>query len=928
MSTSLGRGAKLKHYALLAILCTVLFLLMESYLLMAGYGLLWRTDGVAIYYALFVYEGKLLRNIARALMAGTIPSVPLYTFFEGYGADAYVTMSNSLFDPFNLLSAFFPTKYMEYGFYLTMLLRLIGTAWTFSMYCFHKEKDPSSTLVGSLSYATCGFVLMLGLQRHPKFLNFALLIPLLLIEADRLFEGKRDWRLSIIIALAFIWTPVFTWMLCVLMLGYCLIKYAFMPRARSAFDFFTLVGAFIMRIALGFALGAVVAAPVILELMSESRVTESSSVVPLFYTFRYYMSLCSNIIGISMSSRTLYAGIVPFILVLVFIMNGRLFDRDEHRAWSVGLFVVGVMLVIPWFGSMFNGFNYVTDRWMPIASFCFSYIVVLCVPVVQELDERRRRILAVVLFLILAVSSCMTTIEMKWKALYQVLPCLCFVIAVFGIFRFEKKQMVRALSIMIIVPAALHLVIYGGPVGTNYAEEFVTFGKAWKTLALDTAADAAKATDMEPGYRYSQAAVSGVSNGALTDQVYGIDFCLSMYNQPVDDFRNGLEVANNKNNHRYAGNDGRLAVDLVSGAKYFIAKEQNVFRVPASFEEISHTDNDYYVYETDAALGIAFLYDKAISRETYDALNPAARQEALLQGCVVDEVGNMEAVKPVSAAQTCPFELSYDEDNMIVEEGSVTTRKGGCTLTITTKSLPESETYLRITDLRLDGKNNQDTAELFGRSFSQSPRKWLQDAMFNDPTAGTIKVKTKLGSRTLTFPTPEDNVWSGRDDWCINLGYSKEPIEKIVVTFSNRGIYTFSEMEVVSQPVEPLLEEAKLLQKGHISGLVFGTDSVAATFTTDADNTLAFFSIPYSRGWRATVDGQPASVIQANVGFMAVQIETTGSHHVELHYRTPGLLIGAAVTVTAAVGWCALTVRERRKSKAVTAQRAAHVSYD
>ncbi len=54
---------------------------------------------------------------------------------------------------------------------------------------------------------------------------------------------------------------------------------------------------------------------------------------------------------------------------------------------------------------------------------------------------------------------------------------------------------------------------------------------------------------------------------------------------------------------------------------------------------------------------------------------------------------------------------------------------------------------------------------------------------------------------------------------------------------------------------------------------------------------MLFFSIPYTEGWSATVNGETVEVEKANVGFMAIPI-TEGENHVVLKYRTPWLTSG------------------------------------
>lgn len=59
--------------------------------------------------------------------------------------------------------------------------------------------------------------------------------------------------------------------------------------------------------------------------------------------------------------------------------------------------------------------------------------------------------------------------------------------------------------------------------------------------------------------------------------------------------------------------------------------------------------------------------------------------------------------------------------------------------------------------------------------------------------------------------------------------------------------------------------------------------------------TLVFFSVPYDAGWSATVNGEKAEIIKANIGFMAVQVPA-GVSEIRFDYVTPQLKLGLTVS--------------------------------
>jgi hypothetical protein len=56
----------------------------------------------------------------------------------------------------------------------------------------------------------------------------------------------------------------------------------------------------------------------------------------------------------------------------------------------------------------------------------------------------------------------------------------------------------------------------------------------------------------------------------------------------------------------------------------------------------------------------------------------------------------------------------------------------------------------------------------------------------------------------------------------------------------------------------------------------------------------------HARGWRATVDGRPQPMAQANLAFRAVRVPA-GQHAVEMVYRPVGALVGGLVTLVSVV---------------------------
>lgn len=84
-------------------------------------------------------------------------------------------------------------------------------------------------------------------------------------------------------------------------------------------------------------------------------------------------------------------------------------------------------------------------------------------------------------------------------------------------------------------------------------------------------------------------------------------------------------------------------------------------------------------------------------------------------------------------------------------------------------------------------------------------------------------------------------------------------------------------------------------QQSCADSFVYDSHGFSSEITLDEPE-LVFFSVPYSTGWTAEVNGEPADVEKVSYGFMAVRAEA-GANRIEFRYRTPGLRTGLYVTL-------------------------------
>ena len=93
--------------------------------------------------------------------------------------------------------------------------------------------------------------------------------------------------------------------------------------------------------------------------------------------------------------------------------------------------------------------------------------------------------------------------------------------------------------------------------------------------------------------------------------------------------------------------------------------------------------------------------------------------------------------------------------------------------------------------------------------------------------------------------------------------------------------------------------DCEKLKETSAKSFVYDTRGFTATVSREKDS-LVFFSVPYDKGWSATVNGSPAEIEKVNSGFMAVKVPS-GDSRIRFIYTTPGLSEGLATTAITAV---------------------------
>ncbi|MDO4295622.1 MAG: YfhO family protein, partial [bacterium] len=204
-----------------------------------GRSFIWGYDGLYQTYTAMQYYSRYWKEFFSSVLAGH-PSLPMVDSTVGLGFDVFTSLNHYGFgDPLQLVSLLFTEETMEVGYAFLTLLRfyLAGLAFgAYAMFVTERKRAILPLLAGAISYCFCGFALYAGV-RHPYFMNSLIYLPLLLLGAERILQGKRGTLLTLMVAVAACSDFYFLYILTFLTFSYALVRYfcryACVPRGMG-----------------------------------------------------------------------------------------------------------------------------------------------------------------------------------------------------------------------------------------------------------------------------------------------------------------------------------------------------------------------------------------------------------------------------------------------------------------------------------------------------------------------------------------------------------------------------------------------------------------------------------------------------------------------------------------------------------------------
>ena len=847
-------------------------------------------DGLSQHFSALTYYGEALREFFRNLLAGH-PKLVMWDMSLGYGADILSTLNYyAIGDPLNLLYGFVSPKNTETMYDFMILLRMYLAGITFIMYARKMKKRSYGTVIGALVYVFSGFCFRLGL-RHPFFINPMIYFPLLCLGIEKIYQRERPYVFIFAVCVSAMSNYYFLYMLTIFAVIYAWIRFYKYTEENKMKTFFLTILKFGMYYTLGIAMAAVILLPSVIGFLGNGRYGNGVDWKSLIvYPGKYYLLLIENFIGYGNMGSNTNAGYLPIVgIVVLFTLFSQ---RMKHKKYRAACIASIIALILPIFGYAFNGFSYANNRWAFALSFIVALLTAEMYPRLFVMSKRQQigigaGIIIYTVFCIIVNASGEEILKNKG------IMAACGLIAVFYILLLifqrlgydTQKRIVRvSMAILLLISVGVHGYYRFDPKGYAYTQEFMDQGQAYRTLKEDNIRMLSKVNDPSvyrvhaEGYRYK--------NYGLINHLNTISGYYSITAKCVTDTIKGYDTLGMQYADKYKGVDQRLGLLSLAGVKYItVAHNSQVAKdvsskgdVPYGVEKLRKKGN-ITLYKNKYALPFAYAYDSYMTEQQYEQLNGIGKEQAMLAQIILNQ---HPADKEIQHNEQ---RNDPDIQTISLPETRISSPKGKKYAEITVPVEKDKETYLYFKNLVYHGKKNGDD------NFILTGRKGTKGILV---TQNDVQQKIHIQS---TF----NPYYFGRKDYIVKINHqTSKAKEKVRLNFLSPGEYEFDDISLITVPKKDVLARLKKRKENSMKQIQYEGNHFRGVYHAKKDQILCV-TIPYSKGWKATVNGNRTKIYKANGMFMGI-IMKKGTQSVKLDYETPGLKIGAWISLVAWIG--------------------------
>lgn len=875
-------------------------------------------DGIAQAYPSYMN----IKNTVYGWMSGE--DVEAWSWCIGLGGDYFDYFKSKLINPLTYVITSFPEQYVDIGYNIATVLRqyLSGIAFLF----FAREVDlrGNQTVTGAVCYAFSAWMVMVAVnQAH--FLNATMYFPLLIMGAEQVLKKKNP--VLFIISVCLMLTAGVQWGYIggiVVILYFC-VRFVCMERLPEDRGIKAFVIEFLKFMGYGI-VGILLSSFFVFSILySMTNATTESQYDPygMIYSIRNYLTMFTGFFeysDIHAPYSYVFGTIICTIAVPLIVMNIK--KKSTPAIFAVGLFILGLL---PFTGSVLNGFSYSSGRWYFVFVFFFVWAAMECLDA-ETLRKKKNYIIMLAWLALLGIWNigvCYLGLKIinVNSVLATVIGCvfgtmiIALLYARVNFVKFQKgplKQITGFVIVMILsgsIIGAANMEFYPGVSDTlyGYANTGLMYEKFENSSQrvvqdLQREDDSFFRTDQVDGHSTKRVCRVQVNENIL----YG-NRSIYTYFSTMDSKWHMFNKAMGNNSGYFDrttsfSNDNRAALDFLMGVKYFLGdneakKEGATEYAPYGFEYYKTIDgvdvlkNKYY-------MGLGTAYRQYITESELEEYQPLVREQVLMQAAVVpddfeaENQGLRHAAK--SDIKTEIEEVEYKIENpesMTVGGGKMTITGKEGSFDLVLPEIKDRQVIIAFENLQREKMDYKTSLQMSGKDLEAidtgSVNFRLKEEAYTDDEKFTIKAQKGKVKKSAMNRKSKSQGFSDVVDFNINLGYYESVDGAVKITINRIGNYTYDNIRVYTVPMNVYDENAQILEDSRYEIEYFDGDYVKGTVDAEKDSVM-YFSILNTPGWKIYIDGvEQEKIDNVNLAFTGAEIGK-GEHTVELKYSHMG----------------------------------------
>lgn len=881
LNKSVFRATFWYYTIIFCLMCVVIY----SYYFISGGSFIWKSDGFTQHFLLFNEYVNVLQGVFRG------EGFPQWDWSISAGADTIISYGYYVIgDPFAYLGVLFPQSLREFSFHFIMFIRIWCVGISYLFYVRHFNVSRNAALLGAIMY-TFSFFVIYNADRHPFFILPLIWLPLLCLGVEKILKRESGLLFSIMITISAIANFYFFYKLTILVFIYGIVRYGMLYRFKDWKQLASSFGRCVLYYLIGLLISAIVFLPMVYGFLNASRNTGETAINLLFYHGSYYVTMIHNLFVPNAYFWTA-GGLSIFALFTVVF----LFKTKKKRTFSgIMLLILGTFLLFPFFGSIMNGMS------GPYNRFSFAIPLFLSFASGQLLEERDKlqvSDLRLVKYMLLGFTLIYGIAAITQnKYLYYIFP-LAIGWLIWFVLMYEKEQRINPKMVNKVPMIVVALVVVN--MASNATSLYYPYGNnaISKTIELNTSMDRYEnllggMQEHLPKDELYRVGVTSkdhhIRNQFIYHDLMGLSTYLSLTNGYLAEFAEEMEMSSYQiiQPLRNGVDDRRIANHFLN-IEYMITEEKNEPYLPHGYEVIQRSEEDptFILAKTEANFPFAYVEEQMITREKFSNLNPVEKEVFLTQGVVLETDQDIaeEAFKHTIYEQIkeVGYQIDYHDPTILpLDKGQIEVTESGASVKISLNNAEELAGHDLFIHLQGIAYETTDT-----------PFYMLGDTSYNVSFIYEGRKNTLRQSDKYSFST-----YFPREKMFVNLGHTDKGTDHMSIQFKDTGKYQINDMTIYALPVDQKIDQqiADEKWKNALEINVFENERIEGTIQRDKPGMLVT-TIPFEKGWKAVVNGEDREIVQANIGFIGVPLDS-GDSEVVFLYQTPYLKVGSIVSL-------------------------------